>query len=507
MSLTLLQAKTSLARNVENGLCPDDARVADRINEAVARLNALGDWVGSIARYAVAVDPVTRSFTIPDALQSIVRAAVCPDSVAHSTSGILISDNEYAFVLESSPILSLRQTSTTTFRVLGPVIPAAADVVGNLKLTDAVADSDTLAVDDIPAIRLMVMALFREQNNQLEQASALISQAVAHLKAKTDNAVTGARKVLFTSMASGIREGTLGYARAKLALALTDGLRLDDHKLIEILGEAERRLLQQGREWKSYLFKTKSGILAAPREIESVLSIDLDNAPTAIQSHWFEYSENGWGYKEEVFSDKQIVHRGEHALRTMLPSAGVLNLVSDSNEVGLGVTITGRSTSGLPVTESLVLTGAVIVSTATSFAEVSSITKDVGYGNLFVLSGNIEVAAMTSDETNSMVQWYAIPSSSETTADVQIVRVIARPRWVPKLRDTALLQVDNISALTNMSMAIMKEREGDRESADAYEVRAMRYYEAQYVNREASNKRRIEVQAKAYGGGGIHRFR
>ena len=182
MSLTLLQARTSLARDIENGLCPDDSRVADRINEAVARLNALGDWVGSIARYAVTVDPATRSFTIPTALQSVIRAAVCPASVSHSTGGTLISDNEFAFVLESSPILSLQQLSPLTFRIVGPVIPEAVDVVGNLKLTEASEDSDPLAVDDIPALRLMVLALFRERSNQLEQAQALIAQASSDIR-------------------------------------------------------------------------------------------------------------------------------------------------------------------------------------------------------------------------------------------------------------------------------------------------------------------------------------
>ena len=505
MSLTLGQARPLVARVVDNGLCPDDSRVAARINEAVARLNALGDWVGSIARYAVTVDVPNRAFSIPDALQSVIRAAVCPDSVIHSTGGTLISDNEFAFVLESSPVLSLQQTSASTFRIVGPVIPDAVDVVGNLKLATASADSDPLAVDDAYALKLMILALFREENNQLEQAQALIQQAVAHLKAKTDNAVTGARKILFTSMAAGIREGTLGYARAKLALALTDGLRLDDHKLIEVLGEAERRLMQQGREWKSYLFKTSSGILAVPREIDTVLRIDLDNVPTRIQSHWYDYTENGWGYKEEVFANREVVHRGEHAVHTILPSTGTLTLLTDADEAGLGVTITGRSADGLPVSESLTLAGAVIETTANSFAEILSVTKDVGYGNFFILRDGIEVVAMTADETNSLVQWYAIPSSN--VAVDQIARVIARPRWLPKLRDTDLLQVDNIPALTNMAMAVLKEREGSRDDAEAYEARAMRYYEAQYLNREVQHKRRVEVQGKAFGGGGIHRFR
>ena len=503
MALTLGDARV-VARVIENGICESDARVPDRINEAVARLHALGDWVGSVARYAIKLD-TNHEFTIPSGIQNVMRAAALPTNYASTLAGTLITDDEYAFVLESAPVVTLRQVSPSKFRVLGPVIPVAVDVMGKKRLTPAVEDSDFLAVDDIYAIKLMVLALFREEQGSLDIATGLGNQAVAHLKTKTETSIGNARRALFTSLASGVREGTLGFARSKVALALTDGLRVDDHKLIELIGEAERRLLQQGSEWKAYLFRTRSGILSVPREIDSILRVDVDNVPTTVASQWYDYSHNGWGYREEVFSRPTTIYRGEQALHTILPSAGKLTVVTDDSENALSLTIEGISNEGLPVREDMVLNGAEVKVTSESFSAVTSITKDCGYGNVFVIREEIEVALLRADETNSKVAWYAIPSSSNGTN--QIVRVLARPRWIPKLRDSDQLQVDNISAITAMCMSILKEREGDLVAAEANETRAMRFYNQQFLNREAHHGRRVEIQNRGFSGGSIRRFR
>lgn len=505
MSLTLAEAKPLLARSIENGLCASDPRLPDRIHEAVARLHALGDWIGSVERYAVKLDG--DRFTLPTRLQNVMRVATCPDGFLSSatSAGALISDTEYALLLESAPVLSVQQVTENVFRVVGPTVPPAVDVMGKVKLTKAIADSDPLAISDVYALKLMLLAIFREEVGEMQAAAALIQQAVGHIKSKTDNSVAEARKVFFTSMASGIREGTLGYARAKLALALTDGLRIDDHKLIELIGEAERRLLHQGREWRSYLFKTRQGILALPREIETLVKVDLDNAPTTLQSHWFEYQTGGWGYREEVYAGANVVHRGEHALHTILPQTGPLTVVSDAPESGLRVVIVGRTEEGIPIEETLEFNGGAIQETQGQFAEVLSLRKDVGVGNIFVSSGNVEVAFLSASETDSRVTWYAIPSDSGGSE--KIVRVVARPRWYPKLRDTDALQIASLDALVNMSMSILKEREGDRQAAVDYEARALRFYENLFSYKEGPHARRVQTQKKAFSGRGIYRFR
>jgi hypothetical protein len=500
MSTTLSQARIALARVVDNGVCADDSRVVSRINEAQSRLHALGDWVGTMARYAVEVNVDERTFEIPAALQSISRAA----AAIEGTLPGMICDNEYAFLLESSPVLSLQQISPTTFRIIGPMIPPVVDVAGKKKLTPAVEDTDSLVIDDLHALKQVVLAIFREENNMLEQAAPLVQQAIAHLQAKTDSAVSNARRVMANSLASGMSEGTVGYARAKLALAVNNGLRLDDHNTIELLNEAERRLLHRGREWKSYFFRIYSGEFACPREVESILRADFDGVPSRINSHWFEYTQNGWGY-QDITRSLDVVHRGPSALHTDLGCSGPLEVFYYGGERNLRTVIRGLDENGLPLEETITGDGPVIYKTQNSFTKVDSITKDAGVGPVFVSRAGEEVAVLTADQTDSTVTRYRVPTNGG--CDYKCVRVIARPRWIPKPRDTSRLQVDNIPALTNMAMSILSERAGDKDNADAFEGRAIRFYEEAFTGKETSHQRRGEIQQRSFVGGTIRAIR
>jgi hypothetical protein len=497
---TLAQAKEALSRVVDNGVCLNDPRVVDRINEAQARLYALGDWVGTIARYVVPVNLNERTFSIPPKLSGVIRAA----AALPNTPAGLICDNQYAFVLESSPVLSLQQISPDTFRVVGPFIPPFVDVAGKYTMTLAVEDNDPLIVDDLYALKLMVLAIFREENNMIEQAAPLVQSALTHLQSKTESAVANARRALANSLAAGLSEGTVGYARAKVSLALANGLRLDDHTMIELLEEAERRLLHRGREWKSYLFWSRNGEFSCPREVESILRVDVDGCPTRINSHWFEYTQNGWGYQDFTCSH-EVVHRGPAALHTDLPQPSKLSIFCDGNERNLHINIVGVDSEGLRIEEHLVANSAELLVTRQEFAQVDSIKKDAGVGNVFFAVGDIEVAFMAPDHTDSTVARYRVPVSIGCAP--RLLRIIARPRWIPKLRDTSLLQIDVIPALTNMAMSIMAERNGDRENADAFEGRAIRFYEEAFTGKETSHKRRGEVQQRSFAGGALRSIR
>jgi len=504
VSLTLQESRV-LSRAVENGVCPDDSRVVDRINEAVARIHALGAFVGTVARYGVTVDAATGEFELPSALGNILRASRLSDGINHSPAGTFITDNEYAFVLESSPVLSLQQLSPTRFRVLGPVLPAAVDVMGKKRLTPAVAETDPLAVDDLPAIKLMLLALFREENNQLDLAAALQKNCIEHLTLKTQTAVGEARRVLATSMAAGMSEGTLGYARAKLALALTGGIRVDDHELVEVVGEAERRLMQQGREWRAYLLKVRGGEIALPQDMDAILSLAIENRPMPLRSQWFDFLEAGWGYREEAYPGRNAIYRGERATHTLPPEAGVVSMLANANEQNLRVRIEGRDALGNPLVSNLTLTGSQLLHTAEAYSEITSITKDYGRGSLFFTVGGIEVAVMAASHTESRAAIYAIPS--DENCEDKTVRVIVRPRWTLKVQDTDRLQLNNIPALTAMAMSILAERNGDKEGAEVHEARALRYYEAQFANKEFHHARRVQIQTKGFGGSSLKAIR
>lgn len=499
MSLTLAQAKT-MARVVESGMLPTDPRVVDRINEAVARLHAMGDFVGSIERYGVTVDQATGEFETPTGLQNVMRVAELPTGLAHSTVGTLFSRDEYAFVFDTSSPLPMQQAAPNRFKVRGK-LPLAVDVMGKRKLVAAVDDSDELAVTDVYAIKLMLLALWREENNLMDLAQGLIGQAVAQLVSKTDTAVAEARRVNFTTMASRLGENTFGFARAHVALAVTEGLRLDDHKFQEVINEAERRIMVQTRMWEPRIFKVYSGLLALPYSYESVLAITIDNVPQTVRANWHEYSSDGTGYREGAYYGPSTIHRGEHPLYRDLTAASQLTITTLANERLVSVTLRGRSLTGAEISETAELNGASSYTTTQIFADVTSIIKDVSEGAVSISDGVSEVAYLEGWQTESRCERYAIASSGECAE--RIIRAVLRPRWHRKLRDSDVMQVKCLPAITNMAIAVMAERAGDLDRSTAYEERAMRFVESERLSKESGHQRRVVIQNKGFAAGRV----
>lgn len=489
-----------MARVVETGMLPTDPRVVDRINEAVARLHAMGDWTGSIQRYGVTVDQTTGEFDVPNVLQNAMRVAELPDSLSHSPTGILFSADEHAFVFDTSSPLPLQPVSPGRFKVRGAP-PAAVDVMGKVRLTPAVNDGDELAISDVYALKLMLLALWREENNMLEMAQALIGQAITHLQLKTDTAISEARRVNFTTLASRLSENTFGHARASVALAVAEGLRLDDHKFHETINEAERRLMVRTRMWEPRLFKVYNGMFALPAAYESILKLDLDGVPQAIRANWHEYSSDGRGYREGNYMGPSVIHRGEHPLYRDLSAASQLTITTFENERSVSVTIRGRGAAGEEISETLTISGATTATTTATFYDVTGILSDVRVGAMSVSEGATEVAFLENWQTESVLTRYAIASSG--TCSERIVRAVLRPKWHRKLRDTDPMQIRSLPAITNMVVAVMAERAGDLDRATAYEARAMNYLETERLSKESGHQRRIEIQNRGFAPGRV----
>lgn len=505
MTLTLGEAVAEVARVAGSGMCATDPRVKDRVNEAVARLHAQGDWVGSVARYGVTVRP-DGTFVRPAALANIMRVSELTPGIVHSPGGELICDDENAFLFDAQSVLPLMPVAPNVFRIVGGPVPEAVDIMGKRALTTATHDNDILAVNDVQAIKLMVLALHREENNRPDLAAPLRDEAITHLTTKTQTAVGEARRVIYTNMLSGCAENTFGHYRAQFALTANNGLRLDDHKIHEVVNAAEQRIMQQTRQWEPRLFNVCSGELALPAEYESILALDFNNVPKTIRSQWHEYSPDGMGYREQGFNGSSAIYRGESPLHTKLPGPTMLTVSTGENERSAKVRITGRDTDGNSISDELTLTGAGSWATTNTYAAVDSITKDptIGAVSVTVTGDTKEVALLQSWQTESRCAIYAIPSRNDCA--ISVVRAILRPRWYRKLRDTDLMQVRNLPAVINMGIAVLAEREGRVDEANAYEARALRYFNEERIGRESAHQRRPQLQVAGWGAGSIRQM-
>jgi hypothetical protein len=512
MPLTLAQSRV-LARHAESGVRPDDIRFIGRINEAAMRLHAEGDFIGTVARYGVTVSDGI--FTTPEPLESIRRVSILQDDMPHSMEGTLLSDDVQAFVMNSHGVVPIQQLEPRKFKILG-ASPVAVEVLGKKAYKYASLENDTLAIDDLYALKLMLIAAFREENNDVEQGIALQEKAIGYMTSKTQKAIANARALQYGNMAVNEKTNTVGWARAKLALAITKGVHMDDLILIDLLNAAESRLLTLTKPWVSAFFKVKGGVLSLPYSFESLLKISVDGLPLDIRSQWFEYDVNGYGYRENDKSNtlSGAIYRGEFPTINDLSEPTVLLVSNSTTENEVSLTIKGKSANGDLIEETIKAHGTPYTfNTFLSFKEITSISKEPSAGSFEIkTSGGTLVAYLDKGDLTSVYSRYIIPEMH--VSQEALVRVVARPRFKQKHNDSDELQVKNIDAIIQMAQCIITEREsltsadieGSIALSKTMERSAVTLQDQHLLAKESGHQKKMNIPS-ALGLGSIPRIR
>lgn len=313
MAITLAEAKAALSTYVDNGVYPTDDRVIARINEAQRRLYAVRTWLGVMAKYSVAVSATAPyTFVLPNytgaglnsfgdfGLNTVMRVAS-----TSATQGFL-NNTEQAFLTDNTSLVKInRLLGSTNYRQyeisgVNP-IPSSVEVTGKLQFQPAILSTDLLIIQDLDALRLMLLGLWREQNGQLDLAQTFEAKAVERLSVVLDKTLEGARRVSYQSKVIGSQQGTMGYVRARLALDIKDGLHTDDAMLFHGLDRAEEQLMTKGK-WYGTIKQfsvdvAQTGDIYLPTEIESVLFASFGPATVSLFAREYDFHENGPGYR------------------------------------------------------------------------------------------------------------------------------------------------------------------------------------------------------------------
>ena len=324
MAITLSEAKAFLAPYVDNGIYPGDDRVISRINEAQRRLHSYRAWLGVMAKYAVNV--VGSQFTLPDytgnittfsgfGLESATRIAETSANVGFMTNSV------QAFVADSTSLVQLQFAPTSsdlrTFQLTGDSVNVPrVEITGKLNYQPAVNDNDLLIIQDLDALKLMVLALWREQGGQLDVARAFLDQALERLTVKTDRSVEAARRVNFQTQVYSSIPYSLGEFRSRLALDLENGIKISDAEMINLINDAEESLFALGKWYgtiERYRFNvTQTNEILVPNDIGTILFAAMDSNPVNIFDRNFDFHENGPGYnKRDSDGWNVLVDRGE----------------------------------------------------------------------------------------------------------------------------------------------------------------------------------------------------
>ena len=514
MSLQLSDAVSFLAPYVENGQCQDVTIVPQKVNEAAARLWALGDWIGTIQRWAVTVSP-DGTFSTPISVQDIRRVSSLADGIAYTSEGVMFMDDADAFLFDSNYVLTTRQIGTGVRKILGTV-PAAVDLMVKISVNYATKPTDTLCIDDVYALKMGVLALYYEENNQLELANEMWKSAVAYLQAKTQQAVVGARRTKFTQILGGGAQNTLGYSRARLSLSTNEGSALEDHEMIQVVNEAEEALLGLNLFTEHVLLQTQSGYLSLPPIYDHVYRLTINNCPQTLRGKWFEFLQHGKGFREKTYKERKgisVIPRGQFALHTDLPAPTTLTFFSQGNDQAVIINIEGVGEGGSYIKEQATVNAGQSVTTINVFYDVKSITKDISASDISVAAEDgTEVAYLYAFLQDSTVTRYAIPS--KPTGQEEIIRAVARPKYFPKTSDDQKLQCPYALAVSLYGQAILlqraiikKQREGSGQYPDAaafnavdkLKAEAIAHVDQQLQLSQVGEANELDFQARGFG--------
>jgi len=328
MPITLAQAKAALSTYVDNGVYPADDRVVARINEAQRRLYSVRSWLGVLAKYSVAVSPSAPfTFTLPDyaggplnnfgdfGLTTVLRVAS-----TFASPGFL-NNTEQAFLSDNTSLVKVSRVAGSTnyreYEISGVnPIPSFVEVTGKLQFQPATLNTDLLIIQDLDALRLMLLGLWREQNGQLDLAQTYENKALERLSMVLDKTLEGARRLVYQSKVTGSEQGTMGYIRSRMALDLKDGLHTDDAVLFHVIDRAEEHLMTKGK-WFGTIKQfnvsiSATGEIYLPTEVDSILFATFDSTRVDVFSREYDFHENGPGYRTSNNSNNLVViDRGE----------------------------------------------------------------------------------------------------------------------------------------------------------------------------------------------------
>jgi aryl carrier-like protein len=327
MAITLAEAKATLSVYVDNGVYQDDSRVIARINEAQRRLYAVRSWLGVLAKYSLPVNAGV--FTLPDSTGNISTFAgfglntILSVTTTSMANGFL-TNSEQAFLSNSESLVKVNKpASSSNFRSyqvsgINP-LPSSVEVTGKLNFVPASSGTDLLIIQDLDALRLMLLALWREQNGQLDLAQAFEQKAVERLSIVLDKTLETARRLNYQSIVATSVEGTIGWMRARLALDLKDGLHTDDAALFHLIDKAEEYMLTRGSWYGSIkqfnIQVDESGEMYLPHEVESILFCSFNSQRVDLFAREYDFHENGPGFRTVANTGGLVViDRGEDSV-------------------------------------------------------------------------------------------------------------------------------------------------------------------------------------------------
>jgi len=316
--LTYGASKAMICTCVDNGVDQNDPRVMQRTNEGTKVILDSILPVGGMATFDVQAQG--NILTLPKYLENAIDAEVRDgakvrgsgdlnqafyDVVSQSTyvDPALAHDNplvdEGLQPDEDDPTILLRRYS---YPGLQP--NAVVRVTGAKRFLPITSDDDYLIVQNIEALKLMILSIERYENNSPTDGNTYRQMSLELLSNEVKKHIQDPRNLMrrkarYEDDVASYARGTFGWTRARIALEVPGAMLLGKSEVGRILGDAEMRLMERipmARGCvKEYSANVTSGHILFPADVDSIIGVVMCGVPLDIRSITFKYLENGPG--------------------------------------------------------------------------------------------------------------------------------------------------------------------------------------------------------------------
>lgn len=304
---------------VDNGVCQDDPRVLVRLNEATKIILDTLIPVGGMQ--IAAIQTINKLIILPPTMENIIEFhGADPDSTVYgkkdtnqawceivSNTAYLDPDQAYDNPLVDFGLNGNPDDPEDVRRIYSyPGLDKDTILIctGAKRYIPLTNDEDYLIVQNIEAIKCIILSIERYENNAIQEAQAYRQEGINMLQSEVKKHLLDPRNYMvrrdgYYNDLRTFPVGTMGYTRAQIALDIPEGLHLSRHNLNWAINQAERRLMERGI-WKDTITTIQASVVGGfvyfPIAVEAVLAINLNGRPIPIRSQFFEYLENGPGF-------------------------------------------------------------------------------------------------------------------------------------------------------------------------------------------------------------------
>lgn len=322
---------------------------------------------------------------------------------------------------------------------------------------------------------------------------------------------------------------TLAQAKAHTGIQRIAGMCSDDPRLVDLINEAQQRLLTRGKWWgtyQKYQICVANGCITWPRQIATIEAVAVCNQPIKVRNEWHEFLENGWGLRNGDSSGLTLFDRGSvcafdditnnttkikvYADVAEDDDAEILLQGYDENGNWIRTQVDGAWVDG----EYVAINAATPATSTKFFASLTGVQKPITNGPVRLYkydTSDSTQSAMAYYEPDETTPWYRrslisdlANQGSSSTCETKAVTVMAKMEFIPARQDTDYLLIGNLPALKDMIQAVKKGEADLFEEALAWENKAVNELEKELAHYLGDGPAvQIKTENKGIYGGGV----